>query len=141
MIAEKDKETGYLLLKDVSDGIRITSVRAAEEVAADLGRYNVEVARYETRIEMLEKQIDKLERQLTEERRHTEEILFNVGRLYDCLNTVRRAHYLQGYADGAWNYRGLNIDKKYEQLLQDTSDFSPLLEDTLHSLTSLIEKK
>lgn len=133
----QDPQTGYLIIEDISEGIKIMSN-----------------ARYETMINKIEElqrnqdvqqlvfdsKVDFLEQRLNAERKKTDQLLVAIGVLYDRLETVKNAHYIEGYADGAWQCHHRELNDVGKQLQKDVSSFPKLLESALSDIKNIISK-
>lgn len=129
-----DPETGYLFIEDLSEGADIIDPVGLKVMDEDYEEMEKQVLRMECRVEMLEEQ-------LRNERKKNDQLMVGIGVLYDRLETVKKAHYLEGYADGAWHTGHRSLNENCKQLKNDTAGFPALLESALESLTKLIKSE
>lgn len=129
----RNKENGYLMIEDISDGIDILSSAEYEDMLD-----------YIEKLEKANRDLDVTCRMLKEERDDERErnnkMMFDIGQLYARLETVKRAHYLDGYAAGAWQIRHKSLKENNNLLREEVSKFPELLENALSELKNLINK-
>ena len=133
----KDPQTGYLIIEDISEGIKIMSnarYKSMIDKLEDLQReQDVQQLVFDQKVDFLEKRLDT-------ERKKNDQLLVTIGVLYDRLETVKNAHYIEGYADGAWQCRHRELNDVGKQLQSDVASFPKLLESTLSDIKSIISK-
>lgn len=129
-----DPETGYLFIEDVSEGCDIMSTDEFLGFDNDYGNLEKTVIQLETKVEMLKEMLDK-------ERKTNNQLLASIGVLYDRLETVKNAHYIEGYADGAWQLRHRELSDVGKQLQKDVASFPKLLESALSDIKNIISNE
>lgn len=129
-----DPETGYLFIEDVSEGCEIMGTDeflGFENEFANLEKADIQL---EAKVEILKEMLDK-------ERKTNNQLCAAIGALYDRLETVKNAHYLEGYVAGAWQLGHRDLDDTCKHLQSDVADFPRLLEESLGIISTLLKKE
>lgn len=129
----QDPETGYLIIEDISEGIKIMS-NARYEAITD------EIEELQRNQDIQQMKVNFLKESLDAERRKNDQLLISIGVLYDRLETVKNAHYIEGYADGAWQCQHRELNDVGKQLQKDVASFPKLLESALGDIKNIISK-
>ena len=129
----QDPETGYLIIEDISEGIKIMS-NARYEAITD------EIEKLQRNQDIQQMKVNFLKESLDAERRKNDQLLISIGVLYDRLETVKNAHYIEGYADGAWQCQHRELNDVGKQLQKDVASFPKLLESALGDIKNIISK-
>ena len=126
-------QTGYLVIEDISEGIEIMSTSSYLALTKYIDELEKGCERVDIKIELLEEQ-------LRVERTRNDQLLVAIGVLYDRLETVKNAHYIEGFADGAWQCQHRELNDVGKQLQSDVASFPKLLESALSDIKSIISK-
>lgn len=129
-----DSETGYLCIDDMSEGIQIFSQSCVDSWDKMYNELDRGCERIDAENELLKKMLEN-------ERNINNRLMVALGALYDRLDTVKRAHYLEGYSDAAWNCHHQDLNDVGRKLKSDVADFPALLESTLLEVKNIIESK
>lgn len=125
-------ENGYLVVDDVVDGIKIMSSARYDSMVARIKELEDELRDAKCEARIYNKRLDKSEMEKNQ-------LILTLGAMYDRLDTVRRAHYLEGYSDGAWQTHHRSLNANCKNLQRDVKDFPALLESTLHDIVGLFD--
>lgn len=156
-----DEATGYLIIDDISDGVDILpselyqsylkQIKDLTEQNRDLqsrlndmgaklaDKESIEKELYTTKV-MYKTLGEIMQKSLDDERKKSDQLLVSVGVLYDRLETVKNAHYIEGYADGAWQCQHRELNDVGKQLQKDVASFPKLLESALGDIKNIISK-
>lgn len=129
-----DEKSGYLCIKNISDGVFFQS-NSAELATEEL------IDRLETVCIKDDAKLEILEKQLKEEREKNDKLCVVLGALYDKLDLVRKAHYLRGYTDGAWTHATKEVEKVYNEVHKEADEFPKQLEVVLSDIKALLVGK
>ena len=144
-------EYNQLLSQIEHDHIEIEA-KKAEIIAlqAQIEHDHIEIESQKVEIVALRATNGVLSKMLNEERNRSDEKIKEkdstisslyavLGALYDRLGIVKKAHYLEGYSDGAWHCRHRELNDVGKELKSAVADFPKLLEDTLLEVKNIID--
>lgn len=126
MKVNQDPKTGYLIIDDISDGFEILPKSLYNSMQSEISD--------------LKKQLEFQTMLANREEEKSNKLMLALGALCDRLETVKNAHYLEGFADGAYKVRHQKLNDVGKKLKKDVATFPTLLEDTLTEIKNIVSK-
>lgn len=126
----QDEETGYLMVEDISRGVRLLPEQKYQEIIHEIGALHREVTSLKSRVA-------EKDAKIVAERRKMEDITILCNKVIAQMSKIKVAYYWQGFCNGAWSRNTEEAREHYKDLLDAVKDFPKTMQDVLHQIKNL----
>lgn len=134
MKAYQDKETEYLVLDDISRGVRLLSEQQYQEIILEIGNLHRLVT-------TLQSELDRKTAQISAEQSKMDSIAQLCDKTILQMDTIRSAYYWKGYCNGAWYRTPSEAQAYYDKLWEAVKDFPAVMQDVLCKIKQFQSKE
>lgn len=126
----QDEKTGYLMVEDISRGVRLIPEQKYQEIISEIGALHREVTDLKHRVK-------EKDAKIVAERRKMKDITILCNKVISQIGNMEDAYYWKGYCNGVWWHVPEEVHKHYINLWEAVQDFPKTMQDVLHQIKNL----